>query len=206
FTEPTSYIETLSDNNWIEAINNEIEALNRNNTWTICDLPVGRKAIGSKWIFKIKYKSSGDIKRYKARLVAKGFSKRERFDYDETFSPVVKMVTVRCLISIDVKMEWSLYQLDVNNAFLYVDLIKDVYMYIPEGYDCDDKNKVCKLNKSLYGLKQAPRQWYAKLTVALAEHGFVQNKFDYSLYIKSRGPTFIALLVYVNDIVITGKG
>ncbi|GJY38774.1 ribonuclease H-like domain-containing protein [Tanacetum coccineum] len=156
--QPTSYIETLSDNNWIEAINNEIEALNRNNTWTICDLPVGRKAIGSKWIFKIKYKSSGDIKRYKARLVAKGFSKRERFDYDETFSPVVKMVTVRCLISIDVKMEWSLYQLDVNNAFLYVDLIKDVYMYIPEGYDCDDKNKVCKLNKSLYGLKQAPRQ------------------------------------------------
>ncbi|GJT06654.1 putative RNA-directed DNA polymerase [Tanacetum coccineum] len=197
--------EALSDPNWVEAMNNEIEALNRNNTWTVCDLPVGRKPIGSKWIWKIKYKASSDIERYKARLVAKGFSQKEGFDYDETFSPVMKMVTLRCLISIAFVNKWLLYQLDVNNAFLYGDLVEDVYMTLPDGYNSVDKSKVCKLNKSLYGLKQAPRQWNAKLTTALAEHGFEQSKFDYSLYTKHRSGMFIALLVYVDDIVITGS-
>ncbi|GJT31751.1 ribonuclease H-like domain-containing protein [Tanacetum coccineum] len=170
-------IVALSDPNWVKAMNNEIEALNRNNIWTVYDSHVGRKPIGSKWIWKIKYKASGDIERYKARLVARGFSQKEGFDYDETFSPVVKMVTVRCLISIVVVNKWPLYQLDVNNAFLYGDLVE----------------------------YQASRQWNAKLTIALTEHGFEQSKFDYSLYTKHRSGMFIALLVYVEDIVITGS-
>ncbi|GJT03881.1 ribonuclease H-like domain-containing protein [Tanacetum coccineum] len=116
---------------------NWVEALNRNNTWTICDFPIGRKPIGSKWLWKIKYKAFGDIERYKARLVAKGFSQREGFDYDETFNPVVKMgivrCLVRCLIALAVVNKWPLYQLDVNNAFLYGDLLEDVYMTLHEG-------------------------------------------------------------------------
>ncbi|GKC60358.1 ribonuclease H-like domain-containing protein [Tanacetum coccineum] len=128
--------------------------------------------IGSKWIWKIKYKASGDIERYKARIVAKGLGQKEGFDYDETFSPVIKMVTVRCIIAIVVVNKWPLYQLDVNNAFLYGDLYKDVYMTLPDGYNDEIKSKVYKLNKSFYGLKQAPTQWNAKLTTALAEHGF----------------------------------
>ncbi|GKE05009.1 ribonuclease H-like domain-containing protein [Tanacetum coccineum] len=141
-------------------MNNEIEALNRNNTWTICDFPIGRKPIGSKWLWKIKYKAFGDIERYKARLVAKGFSQREGFDYDETFNPVVKMVIVRCLIALAVVNNWPLYQLDVNNAFLYGDLLEDVYMTLHEGY-----NNECNT--------------------------------------KHNGENFIALLMYVDDIVIT---
>ncbi|GKE19914.1 ribonuclease H-like domain-containing protein [Tanacetum coccineum] len=197
--ELTSYVKALKDNNWIEAMNNKLEALNRNNTWSICVLPLIRKPIGCKWLFKIKYKASGDIKWYKARHVAKGFSQGEGFDYEETFSLVVKMVIVRCLVSIAVKMNWPLYQLDVNNAIMY----GDVYMTLPQGFDNDNGTKVCKLNKSLYGLKQAPRQWNKKLTTALVEHGFIQSKFDYSLYVKSKGSEFVALLVYVDDIVIT---
>ncbi|GKA98228.1 ribonuclease H-like domain-containing protein [Tanacetum coccineum] len=115
-----------------------------------------KKAIGSKWIFKIKYKSSGKIDRYKARLVAQGFGQKERIDYEETFSPVVKMVTVRCLFNIVVSNSWQVFQLNVTNAFLYGDLFETVYMKQPKGYFPSD-NKVCRLKKSLYGLKQSLR-------------------------------------------------
>ncbi|GJW10520.1 ribonuclease H-like domain-containing protein [Tanacetum coccineum] len=116
-------------------------------------------AIRNKWIYKIKYKSSGDIDRYKARLVVKGFNQKEGINFDETFSPVVKMSTVRCVIALSVTNKWPLFQLDINNVFLYGDLDEDIYMTIPKGFASkDNKNKVCKLVKSLYGLKQAPRK------------------------------------------------
>ncbi|GKA31493.1 ribonuclease H-like domain-containing protein, partial [Tanacetum coccineum] len=160
--EPTNYYEAATDPRWVEAMNDEIDALYRNHTWTIVDLPKGRKAIGNKWIYKIKFKASGEIERYKARL-------------------------------------------HVNNAFLYGDLIEDVYMTLPLGFGDNNDNKVCKLNKSLYGLKQAPRQWNAKLNAVLVEDGFVQSKFHYSLFIKETRDVFVAHLVYVDDIVITGN-
>nr|GEX71995.1 ribonuclease H-like domain-containing protein [Tanacetum cinerariifolium] len=172
---------------------------------TITDLPISRKAIDNKWLFKIKYKSTCQIDKFKARVVAKGFSQKEGIDFDETFSPVVKMVIVWCLICIVVSNDWPLFQLDVNNAFLYGDLNEDIYMPLPFGFECADKNKVCKLNKALYGLKQAPRQWNAKLTTVLVEHGFVQRKYDYSLYLKHTKEVFVALLVYVDDFVTTGN-
>ncbi|GKA00700.1 ribonuclease H-like domain-containing protein [Tanacetum coccineum] len=140
----------------------------------LCPIQI-RKPIGSKWIWKIKQKALGDIERYKARLVAKGFGQKEGFDYDETFSPVIKMVIVRSIIAIDVVNNWPLYQLDVNNTFLYGDLYEDVYMTLPDGYNDENKSKVYKLNKSLYGLKQALRQWNAKLITTLVEHGFKQS-------------------------------
>ncbi|GJW89514.1 putative RNA-directed DNA polymerase [Tanacetum coccineum] len=178
--EPTSYYEVTKDPKWIEAMNEEIDALYRNYTWTIVDLPRGRKAIGNKWIYKIKYKASGEVERYKARLVSKGFSQKEGFDYDETFSPVVKMVIVRCVITMVVSYSWHMYQLDVNNAFLYGDLVEDVYMTLPLGFGNNSNNKVF-------------------------EHDFVQSKFDYSLFIKETRDVFVVLLVYVDDTVITGN-
>ncbi|GKF84750.1 ribonuclease H-like domain-containing protein [Tanacetum coccineum] len=126
--EPTCYKDIILDSNWIDAMNAEIEALNRNHTWIITYLPANRKPIGCKCIFKIKYKENGDFKRYKARLVAKGFNQRESIDFDETFSLVVKMSAVRCLIAISVRNKWPLFQLDINNSFLYEDLEEDVYM------------------------------------------------------------------------------
>ncbi|GJR59137.1 ribonuclease H-like domain-containing protein [Tanacetum coccineum] len=144
------------------------------------------------------------IERYKARLVAKGFSQKEGFDYLETFSPIVKMSTVRCMLNVAICNNWNLFQLDINNGFLYGDLSKDVYMTLPPGFD-NQKGKVCKLNKSLYGLKQTPRQWNVKLTTALLENGFVRSKFDYSLFTKKYDKVFIALFFYVDDIVIIGN-
>ncbi|GJU74442.1 ribonuclease H-like domain-containing protein [Tanacetum coccineum] len=168
-------------------------------------LQAGRKVIGNKWVFKLKLKSDGEIERYKARLVAKGFNQREGIDYEETFSLVVKISTVRCLVSLAVNKGWTLFQLDVNNAFLYGDIDEDVYMSLPEGYFNKDDKRVCKLNKSLYGIKQAPRKWNEKLTAALKENGFKQSKSDYSLFFKSKGELFICLLVYVDDIILTGN-
>ena len=186
-------------------MNDEIEALNKNDTYEICELPPGRKAIGNKWVWKIKFKSNGEVDRYKARLVVKGCNQKEGVDFDETFSPVVKMVTIRCLLVVAIQNNWPVFQLDVNNAFLYGDLDESVYMKLPEGYFSNDDTRVCRLNKSLYGLKQAPRQWNAKLTVVLIENGFSQSKSDYSLFTKSDNDVFLALLVYVDDIIITGN-
>ncbi|XP_035842144.1 uncharacterized protein LOC118488849 [Helianthus annuus] len=204
-TEPSSYSEASRDPKWVEAMNLEMEALLRNQTWELVDLPNDRKPIGSKWIYKIKYKANGEIERYKARSVAKGYNQQEGLDFGETFSPVVKMVTVRCVLSLAVQNNWTLYQLDVNNAFLYGSISEDVYMSLPEGYYAKNESEVCKLVKSLYGLKQAPRKWNEKLTDVLVNVGFVQSSCDHSLYVLSKSSVFIVLLVYVDDIVITGN-
>ncbi|GJU77958.1 ribonuclease H-like domain-containing protein [Tanacetum coccineum] len=142
--EPKTYVEASQHKHWVDAMNAEMDALYRTNTWEIVDLPVGRKAIGSKWVWKIKYKSDGEIERYKAR----------------------------CLINLAVQSGWSLFQMDINNAFLYGDLEETVYMTLPPGY------------------------FLAKET---------KSKSDYSLFTKSFGDVFIALLVYVDDIIITGN-
>nr|GEZ51914.1 ribonuclease H-like domain-containing protein [Tanacetum cinerariifolium] len=142
--------------------------------------------------------------RYKAKLVAQGFGHKKLIDYEDTFSHVVKMVTDRCLLNIVVLNYWPVFQLDVNNAFLYGDLDETVYIKPLERY-FSLGNKVCRLKKSLYGLKQAPRQWNAKLTSALIENRFSHSKSDYSLYTKSDKNVFLALLVYVDDIIITGN-
>ncbi|GJR60005.1 ribonuclease H-like domain-containing protein [Tanacetum coccineum] len=132
--EPKTYFEASKYSHWTDAMNQQMDVLLRNGTWELVDLPEGRKAIGSKWIYKIKFRSSGEIDRYKARLVAQGFGQKERIDYEETLSPIVKMVTVRCLLNIVVSMSWPVFQLDMNNAFLYGDLEEVVFMKPPEGY------------------------------------------------------------------------
>ncbi|GKD03516.1 ribonuclease H-like domain-containing protein [Tanacetum coccineum] len=184
-SKPKTFYEAYKFTHWTDDMNDEMDALLRNDTWEITDLPKDRKSIGSKWVFKIKYKSDGEIDRYKTRLVAKGFNQKEGIDYEETFSPVIKIVTVRCLLNLIVLNGWPIFQFDVNNAFLYGDLVETIYMKLPEGYFPAGENKVCRLKKSLYGLKQALRQWNAKLTSALIENGFSQSKYDYFLYTKS---------------------
>ena len=184
--EPTNYKEASEQSEWVEAMNKEIHALIKNNTWDIVDLPPGKKAIGCKWVYKVKLKPDGTLERCKARLVAQGYTQKFGVDYEETFSPVIKMTTIRALIAIAASKGWDIFQLDVNNAFLHGDLNEEVYMRTPKGIE-NPGNKFCKLNKSLYGLKQASRQWFYKLHTALLHQGFVQSKQDYSLFIKKKG-------------------
>ena len=168
-------------------------------------LPVGHKPIGCKWVYKIKYRSDGTIERYKARLVAKGCTQVEGIDYKETFSPTAKLTTLRCLLTVAVARQWFTHQLDVQNVFLHGDLHEEVYMQPPPGLRRQGENIVCRLNKSLYGLKQASRNWFFTFSEAIKQAGYQQSKADYSLFTKVQGTSFTAILIYVDDILLTGN-
>lgn len=184
----------------------EFDALVRNGTWELVPPTGVQNIVGSKWIFRLKRLSDGSIDRYKARLVAKGFHQRPGVDYHETFSPVVKPTTVRLILSLAVSRGWDLRQLDVNNAFLQGTLTEDVFMTQPQGFvDADHPLHVCKLRKAIYGLKQAPRAWYTELRQFLLASHFTNSVADTSLFIFSDKGITILLLVYVDDIIITGN-
>ena len=136
----------------------EMNALDTNGTWDLVDLPIGKKAIGCKWVFAVKVNPDGSVARLKARLVAKGYAQTYGVDYSDTFSPVATMTAVRLFISLAATNHWPLFQLDIKNAFLHGDLQEEVYMEQPPGFVAQGElGKVCRLRKSLYGLKQSPR-------------------------------------------------
>ncbi|CAL9022379.1 unnamed protein product [Prunus brigantina] len=203
--EPQSFQEANLQEVWRIAMKEELQALDDNHTWSIVKLPKGRKIVGSRWIYKIKFNSDGSIERHKARLVARGFTQTFGVDYKETFAPVAKMTTVRVLLSVAVNNGWPLYQMDVKNAFLHGDLEEEVYMKLPPGHPqgCDS-NLVCKLHKSIYGLKQSPRSWYAKLSSVLEAIGFQRSNADSSLFVRTGLVGKLVVLIYVDDLIITG--
>ncbi|KAD6795877.1 hypothetical protein E3N88_06773 [Mikania micrantha] len=203
--EPKNFKQAMQDPKWVEAMKQEIQALEKNNTWTIETLPEGKRAIDSKWVYKIKYKPNGDVERYKARLVARGFTQIEGEDFHDTFAPVAKLVTVRTLLAVATKRNWFIHQLDVNNAFLHGDLDEEVYMKIPHGFLKENDNRVCRLRKSLYGLKQASHNWYQKFTNALLGLSFTTSKADHSLFLYRHKDVFIAVLIYVDDVIMAGN-
>ncbi|KAJ1695814.1 hypothetical protein LUZ63_012512 [Rhynchospora breviuscula] len=203
--EPDYFGEAIKSKNWREAMKTEINALERNATWTLEELPRNKVAIGCKWVYRIKYHADGRVERYKARLVVLGNRQVQGVDYTETFAPVAKMVSVRTFLAVAVARGWELHQMDVHNAFLHGDLNEEVYMRLPPGFTHSQPGKVCRLQKSIYGLRQAPRMWFAKLTAALETYGFVQSKADYSLFTCHKGDAFIAILIYVDDLVVAGN-
>ena len=139
---------------WMTAMQEEMEALHKNKTWELMPLPQGRKAIGNKWVFKIKRNSDDQVERFRARLVVKGYAQKEGINFNEIFSPVVRLTTVRVVLAMCATFDLHLEQLDVKTTFLHGDLKEEIYMLQPEGFAEEDKdNLICRLNKSLYGLK-----------------------------------------------------
>ncbi|RVW56241.1 Retrovirus-related Pol polyprotein from transposon RE1 [Vitis vinifera] len=205
-TEPRSYSEAAAHPEWQKAMRSELQALQANDTWSLTPLSAGKTPIGCRWVYKIKHRSDGSIERYKARLVAKGFTQLEGVDYQDTFSPTAKIISVRCLLALAVARGWSIHQMDVNNAFLHGDLHEEIYMSPPLGLRRQgEENLVCRLHKSLYGLKQASRQWFAKFSEVIQSAGYAQSRADYSLFTRKQCKSFTALLIYVADILITGN-
>ncbi|KAD7116530.1 hypothetical protein E3N88_03798 [Mikania micrantha] len=205
-TEPATF--TIANNfpQWRHAMAEEYSALMRNGTWSLVPRVPGSNVVDRKWVYKIKRDQQGHIQRYKARLCAKGFRQQQGIDYSDTFSPVVKATTIRLVLSLAVTQQWPLRQLDIQNAFLHGDLQETVYLQQPPGFvDPAKPDHVCLLHKSLYGLKQAPRAWFHQLSTTLHKLGFQGSKTDPSLFVYSSGGTLLYMLVYVDDIVLTGN-
>lgn len=206
---PTTVAQALKSPHWRKAMSDEYTAQTGHRTWDLVDLTNVVKTInviGCRWIFTIKRHADGTIARYKARLVAKGFTQRPGIDYHDTFSPVVKPATIRSVLSVAVSYDWPLRQLDVNNAFLQGTLHDEVFMAQPPGFiDKDNPTAVCKLRKAIYGLKQAPRAWYNELRNFLLQLGFSNSLADSSLFIYNKQGVLIYMLVYVDDLIITGN-
>ncbi|KAH9658123.1 retrovirus-related pol polyprotein from transposon RE1 [Citrus sinensis] len=203
--EPDSVDKALQDTNWFTAMKNEYDALIENRTWSLVPRTETQKIVGNKWVYRIKYNTDGSVAKYKARLVAKGFQQIEGVNYFDTFSPVVKLATVRVVCSLAVMNQWIVRQVDVNNAFLNGELSEEVFMQQPKGFvDKSKPNCVCRLHKALYGLKQAPRAWFEKLRGCLLQWGFRNSKSDSSLFLRKTKVSLIMVLIYVDDILVTG--
>jgi transposase InsO family protein len=205
--EPESYAEASHSQEvrkWRVAMDDEMSSLMTNNTWELVELPRGKRALHNKWVYRIKEEADGS-KRYKARLVVKGFQQKHGIDYTDVFTPVVKMTTIRLVLSMVAAENLELQQMDVKTAFLHGDLDEDIYMVQPEGYlSKGNEELVCRLKKSLYGLKQAPRQWYKKFDSFMHEIKFVRTEADHCCYFKRFGDGYIILLLYVDDMLIAG--
>ncbi|RVX18783.1 Retrovirus-related Pol polyprotein from transposon TNT 1-94 [Vitis vinifera] len=204
---PKSTHEALSHPGWRQAMVDEMAALHSNGTWDLVVLPSGKSTVGCRWVYAVKVGPDGQVDRLKARLVAKGYTQVYGSDYGDTFSPVAKIASVRLLLSMAAMCSWPLYQLDIKNAFLHGDLAEEVYMEQPPGFVAQgESGLVCRLRRSLYGLKQSPRAWFSRFSSVVQEFGMLRSTADHSVFYhhNSLGQC-IYLVVYVDDIVITGS-
>ena len=199
--EPKKVDEALQDANW-NSMHEELHQFVRNNMWELVPKPKGVNVIGIKWIFKNKSDEHGTVIRNKSRLVAQGYIQVEGIDFDETFSPVVRLESIRILLAIASHLNFKLYQMNVKSAFLNKMLQKEVYVEQAKGFiDPHRLDDVYKLKRALYGLKQAPRAWYDRLTTYLIEHGFKRGFADTTLFIQKDKNYFVVAQIYVDDIV-----
>lgn len=189
---------------WQAAMDEEMLALQQNETWSLCKLPPGKDMISTKWVLKSKTNPDGTLARRKARLVARGFSQTRGVDFFETFAPVVRYESVRCILSLAAANRMTVKQFDVKTAFLNGDLNEDVFIAQPDGYQ-DRTDRVCKLQKSLYGLKQSPRMWNEKFSKFLAGEGLHAVPEDACVYVRKRGKDLLIIALYVDDGLVCGS-
>lgn len=191
---------------WEQAAADEFMSLIENGTFEPVKLPEGRKAIGNRWVFKLKKKADGSIERYKARLVAKGFSQRPGLEFTQVFASTAKWAALRAILALAALEDLELYSLDISTAFLNGEMDHDVYMQQPEGFkEHFGRGYVLKLMKSLYGLKQAGRQWHKKLDSVLTDMSFSLVRCNNSIWVYRKDDVRIIIPVYVDDMTIACK-
>jgi hypothetical protein len=203
--EPCTFAEAEQDATWRAAMQEEIDSVERNQTWELADLPQGHRAIILKWVYKLKRNEAREIVKHKARLVARRFVQHEEIDFDEVFAPVAHMESV-CLLALATQEGCQVHHMDVKSAFLNDDLKEEVYVRQPAGFIvADQEGKVLRLRKALYGLRQALRAWNSKLDNTLKKMNFIQSEHEHAMYRRSCGDDIMLIGVYVDDLVITGS-
>jgi hypothetical protein len=205
-SEPSSYEEATSQQVWREAMVEEYVSIMKNDVWEVVPRPEGKSVVTSRWLYKIKHAADSSIEKYKAWFVARGFSQVEGVDYDETFAPVARYSSIRLVVSIVAGMGWKIHQMDVKTAFLNGVLDQEVYVEKPLGFVVHEREThVCHLKRALYGLKQAPRAWYSCIDTYLLQIGFTKSESDVNLYYIVIGGEPLILVLYVDDLFITGQ-
>uniref|UniRef100_A0ABD2X989 Reverse transcriptase Ty1/copia-type domain-containing protein n=1 Tax=Trichogramma kaykai TaxID=54128 RepID=A0ABD2X989_9HYME len=185
---------------WKLAIQEELDSLRNNNTWEIIDRPPKAEVIDTKWVFKVKLDSSGNIDRYKARLCARGFKQQQGINYEETYAPVVRYESLRVLFAVAARLNLEMTQFDVKTAFLYGELEEEILIEIPVGLDIPERSrKACRLKKALYGLKQTSRCWNKRFSGFLSMHGFVRCESEWSVFTCKDGDGVMFLALFVDD-------
>jgi histone deacetylase 1/2 len=204
-SEPATFEEAHRYEHWCLAMLDEFTSIEDNGTWTLVDLPHGVRPIGLKWVYKIKRDAAGLITKYKGWLVEKGYVQRPGIDFDEVFSPVARLESVRLLIALAATEGWTVHHMDVKSAFLNGELLEDVYVEQPPSFVVKgQEKKVLHLVKALYGLRQAPRAWYSKLDESLIKLGFQRSSSEHAVYLRGTGSHRLIVGMYVDDLVITG--
>ena len=206
--DPTSYRQAVNGDNsaqWKEAMLEEQNWHMANGTWSLVELPEGKKALGSKWVFRTKCNADGSIERYKARLVVLGNFQRPGQDFFETFASTLRLATIRIVLALAAIEDMELRSIDISYAFTNSDIDVEIYMKQPEGFEQGGRNIVCRLNKSLYGLRQSPRLWGETLAKVLISMGFAKTYSDASLYIFDQDNVKVIVPVFVDDITLASK-
>ncbi|GJV84896.1 putative ribonuclease H-like domain-containing protein [Tanacetum coccineum] len=192
--------QIIGDTRMTKRVTDHVEP--KKQVWTLVDLPYGKRAIGTKWIYRNKKDERGIVVRNKARLVAQGYTQEEGIDYDEVFAPVARIEAIRLFLAYASFKDFVVYQMDVKSAFLYGKIEEEVYVCQPPGFeDPEFPDRVYKVEKALYGLHQAPRAWYETLSTYLLDNGFQRGQIDKTLFIKRVKGDILLVQVYVDDII-----
>ncbi|KAD5961638.1 hypothetical protein E3N88_13111 [Mikania micrantha] len=204
--DPLNYEQAAKDEKWMQAMEAEIKAIERNGTWELVDLPEGSIPIGVKWIYKTKLNEKGEIDKFKARLVVKGYAQQKGINYNEVFAPVARWDTIRTLVAVAAHNSWVVKQLDVKSAFLHGELKETIFVEQPKGFvKTGAETKVYKLKRALYGLKQAPRAWFTRIEEYFLREGFKKSEHDHTLFIKRVWHKILIISLYVDDLIYTGN-
>ncbi|GJT66405.1 putative ribonuclease H-like domain-containing protein [Tanacetum coccineum] len=201
-TQTRQMSKKLEEHGFIEAMQEELLQFKLQEVWTLVDLPNGKRAIGTKWVFRNKKDERGIVIRNKARLVAQGYTQEEGIDYDEVFAHIARIEAIRLFLAYASFKDFVVYQMDVKSDFLYGKIKEEVYVCQPLGFeDPDFPDRVYKVEKALYGLYQAHRAWYETLSTYLLDNGFKRGKIDKTLFIKRYKGDILLVQVYVDDII-----
>jgi hypothetical protein len=204
--EPTTFKEAVQKGQWKEAMMEANQSIMKNEVWEIILKPKEKSVVTSKWVYKIKHAADRSMDKYKEIFVARRFSWKEGEYYDETFTLVARYTSIRAIISLVTSMGWKLHQMDVKKDFLNGAIEEEVYIEQPQGFEIHSRDThVYKLKKAPYGLKKAPRAWYAKMDNYLTRLGFSKSNADPNFYYKVIDNVPIIILLYVDDLFITGE-